>query len=66
VFVSADSEPKPLCLDLDAALAQSHLQRLLGTGPLSVVEMVPDPHSLWLQRQDGAYTSELRIGMLRE
>jgi hypothetical protein len=65
VFVGADSEPKPLCLDLESILAQSHLQRLVGAGPLTVVEMVPDPKTLWLKRNAGAFTSELRIGMLR-
>jgi hypothetical protein len=66
VFLSAEAEPKPLCLDLDAPLAQAHLQRLLATGPLTVIEMVPDPRHLWLHRQSGDHTSELRLGMIRE
>jgi hypothetical protein len=66
VFISAEAEPKPLCLDLDAPLAQAHLQRLLATGPLTVIEMVPDPRHLWLCRTSGAHTSELRLGMIRE
>lgn len=66
VFLSADSEPKPLCLDLDAPLAQAHLQRLMVAGPVTVIEMLPDPEHLWLQRSSGAHTSELRLGMIRE
>lgn len=66
VFVGAESEPKPLCLDLEAPLAQAHLQRLLATGPLTVIEMAPDPRHLWLSRQSGGHTSELRLGMIRE
>jgi hypothetical protein len=66
IFLSAEAEPKPLCLDLDAPLAQAHLQRLLATGSLTVIEMVPDPRHLWLHRQSGAHTSELRLGMIRE
>ena len=65
VFAHAASEPKPLYLDLHAPYALAHLQRLLRAGPMSLTEMLPTPDALWLQRGDGAYTSELRLGMLR-
>jgi hypothetical protein len=65
VFVGAPSEPKPMCLDLESPFAQIHLQRLARLGKLSVVEMLPDSQGLWLERSNGRYTSEWRMGMVR-
>jgi len=66
VFASSGAEPKPLCLDLEIPFAQAHLQRLLNLGPVTLVEMLPAPGQLWLQRSSGGHTSELRIAMVRQ
>lgn len=66
LFLTAASEPKPICLDLAVPLALTHLQKLAAGEAVILVEMVPAPDSLWLQRSAGGHTSELRIGMIRE
>lgn len=66
LFLTAASEPKPICLDLAVPLAHAHLQRLAAREDVILVEMVPAPDALWLKRSAGGHTSELRIGMVRE
>jgi hypothetical protein len=65
LFMASASEPKPMCVDLESPFAQSHLQSWLSKGKLALVEMLPDPSGLWLERSSGFYTSEWRIGMVR-
>ncbi len=66
VFASSPSEPKPLCIDLQAFHAQQLLKKLWEAGKVTLVEMLPSPEGLWLQRKAGAFTSELRLAMIRE
>lgn len=61
LFAKSEAEPKPVCLDLNILLAQATLKKLLRLGSLTLVEMLPRPHALWLERSNGLYTSELRV-----
>ena len=61
LFAKSSSEPKPICLDLNVSFAHTMLQKLLQKGALTLVEMLPCPQALWLQRHAGTHTSELRV-----
>ena len=61
LFAKSSSEPKPICLDLNVSFAHTMLQKLLQKGALTLVEMLPCPQALWLQRHTGTHTSELRV-----
>jgi hypothetical protein len=61
LFAKSSSEPKPICLDLNISFAHMILQKLLQKGALTLIEMLPCPQALWLQRRAGTYTSELRV-----
>ena len=63
-FVRSPSEPKPLYIDLEIPYAQEALRRLAATGPVGLVEMLPDEPDLWVLRGDGRYTSELRLALI--
>ncbi|MFI0723504.1 lantibiotic dehydratase [Streptomyces sp. NPDC021224] len=68
VYARISSEPKPVCLDLDAPLAVEVLVTLAaaaGEEPVALTEMLPEPGSLWLHRQGRPTTSELRIALTR-
>lgn len=64
-FAHSSSEPKPLYLDLDSALAVDVLRGLGAATDVTLVEMVPTPERSWLRRSDGPYTSELRLALVR-
>jgi Lantibiotic dehydratase, N terminus len=64
VYAHAESEPKPIYLDLEIPFAQEELRRLAGLGPVCLVEMLPDPEHLQLRRLGQRYTSELRLAMV--
>lgn len=66
VFAFSPTEPKPLCLDLDVPFAWMHLRRLAELGRVVLVEMLPGPGGLWLRRNSGGHTSELRMAMVRD
>lgn len=66
VFASSPSEPKPICLDLEAGFAHGLLQRLVNSGAVALSEMAPAPGQLWLHRQQRPYTSELRMALVRD
>lgn len=66
LFASSPSEGKPMCIDLMSLFSQSLLQRLCAQGPVQVSEMLPGPHELWLHRNQGHHTSELRLAMIRD
>lgn len=66
VFAGSPSEPKPMCIDFESTHAQELLARMLEAGPVSLVEMLPGPGGLWLERKAGHVTTELRTAMIRE
>jgi hypothetical protein len=65
VFATSPAEIKPLCVDLQALFSQHGLRQLAEAGPVSLVEMLPTADQLWLRRQAGRFTSELRLSMVR-
>ncbi len=65
-FVGSPAEPKPICIDFDSPFGRVHFQRLLAKATLSVIEMVPGPQSLWLNKDGGRHTSELRMAFVRK
>ncbi|MBX7099808.1 MAG: lantibiotic dehydratase family protein [Myxococcaceae bacterium] len=66
VFAGSPSEPKPMCIDFSAFHAVQLLAKMFEAGPVSLVEMLPGPKGLWLKRQAGEVTTELRTAMIRE
>ncbi|MDT0343613.1 lantibiotic dehydratase [Streptomyces litchfieldiae] len=68
VYAHIGSEPKPICVDLDAPLAVEVLLSLAasaGEEPVTLVEMLPEPGALWLRKQNRPTTSELRLALIR-
>jgi hypothetical protein len=64
-FVSSPAETKPFLVDLESPFGAEHLQRFARLGAVSLTEMLPGPDELWVRRQGRAYTSELRLSMVR-
>jgi hypothetical protein len=64
VFISSPAEVKPFLADLESVFGAEHLQRLARLGPVSMTEMLPGPDELWIRREGGRYTSELRLSMV--
>lgn len=66
VFAHSPTEPKPIGIDFEIPFAQELVARLLRLSPVVLVEMLPGPEALWLLRDHLPYTSELRVGLVRE
>ena len=61
MFVRVASEPKPILLDWDSALATQLAHWSLARGEtLELSEMLPGPDALWLRSPEGHHTAELR------
>lgn len=67
VFVRTPTEPKPVYIDFQNALALELLVHLASQSEtITFVEMCPNSDELWLHDGDGRYCSELRTVLSRE
>lgn len=67
VFVRTPTEPKPVYIDFQNALALELLVHLASQSDTIIfVEMCPDADELWLHDENGRYCSEFRTVLSRE
>lgn len=65
VFAKVAGEPKPIFVDFDSPLFVRQLFRLARgcAAPVELSEMLPRPDQLWLHREGGRFTTEIRCAV---